>query len=42
VHYFQQHSPVHTKIDDRWKRDDNAKPTPEMLRAKSQATKKEE
>ena len=42
VHYFQQHSPVHTRIDDRWKRDDNAKPTPEMLRAKSQMIKKED
>ncbi|HOZ00396.1 MAG TPA: bifunctional UDP-sugar hydrolase/5'-nucleotidase [Candidatus Syntrophosphaera sp.] len=31
VHYFQQHSPIKTKIDDRWKRDDNAKPTQEML-----------
>lgn len=31
VHYFQKHSPVKTKIDDRWKREDNATPTPEML-----------
>jgi 5'-nucleotidase / UDP-sugar diphosphatase len=32
VHYFQQHSPIKTKIDERWKRDDNAKPTAEMLK----------
>lgn len=31
VNYFKQHSPVKTKIDDRWKRDDNAKPTAEMM-----------
>jgi len=31
VHYFRENSPVETKIDDRWKRDDNAKPTAEML-----------
>jgi len=31
VHYFQKNSPVKTKIDDRWKRDDNAEPTTEML-----------
>lgn len=31
VHYFKNNSPVRTKIDDRWRRDDNAKPTPEML-----------
>lgn len=31
VNYFKNHSPVKTKIDDRWKRDDNAAPTPEML-----------
>ena len=31
VNYFKQHSPVKTKIDDRWKRDDNAKPTKEMM-----------
>ncbi len=31
VHYFQKNSPVKTKIDDRWKREDNAEPTPEML-----------
>jgi 2',3'-cyclic-nucleotide 2'-phosphodiesterase (5'-nucleotidase family) len=33
VNYFRKHSPVKTKIDDRWKRDDNAVPTPEMLRS---------
>lgn len=32
VNYFRKYSPVKTKIDDRWKRDDNAVPTPEMLR----------
>ena len=26
VHYFQKHSPVMTKIDDRWIRNDNARP----------------
>jgi 2',3'-cyclic-nucleotide 2'-phosphodiesterase (5'-nucleotidase family) len=31
VNYFKQHSPVKTKIDDRWERNDNAVPTPEML-----------
>ena len=31
VHYFKRHSPVKTKIDDRWKRDDNAKVSAEML-----------
>lgn len=31
VNYFRQKSPIRTKIDDRWKRDDNAKPTKEML-----------
>ncbi len=30
VNYFKDNSPIKTKIDDRWKRDDNAKPTPEM------------
>ncbi|MCK9309213.1 MAG: bifunctional metallophosphatase/5'-nucleotidase [Candidatus Cloacimonetes bacterium] len=30
VNYFKYHSPVKTKIDDRWKRDDNAQPTAEM------------
>ncbi len=33
VHYFRKHSPIKTKIDDRWKRDDNAQPTAEMLQA---------
>ncbi|MDD3143422.1 MAG: bifunctional UDP-sugar hydrolase/5'-nucleotidase [Candidatus Cloacimonetes bacterium] len=31
VNYFRKNSPVRTRIDDRWERDDNAKPTPEML-----------
>ncbi len=31
VHYFQNNSPIMTKIDDRWVRRDNAKPSPEML-----------
>ncbi len=31
VHYFKNNSPVRTKIDDRWKRDDNSKPSAEML-----------
>jgi 2',3'-cyclic-nucleotide 2'-phosphodiesterase (5'-nucleotidase family) len=31
VHYFRENSPVNTKIDDRWKRNDNAVPTAEML-----------
>jgi 2',3'-cyclic-nucleotide 2'-phosphodiesterase (5'-nucleotidase family) len=31
VNYFRQHSPVKTKIDDRWERKDNAEPTEEML-----------
>lgn len=31
VHYFKENSPVKTKIDDRWKRDDNASPTAEMM-----------
>lgn len=32
VHYFKNNSPIRTKIDDRWKRDDNAQPTPEMMK----------
>jgi len=31
VHYIRKYSPIKTKIDDRWKREDNAQPTPEML-----------
>lgn len=31
VNYFKNNSPVKTKIDDRWQRNDGAKPTPEML-----------
>lgn len=31
VNYFRKNSPIKTKIDDRWKRDDNAKHTAEML-----------
>ena len=31
VNYFRQKSPIRTKIDDRWERDDNARPTSEML-----------
>jgi 2',3'-cyclic-nucleotide 2'-phosphodiesterase (5'-nucleotidase family) len=30
VNYFKKNSPVKTKIDDRWKRDDNAQHTAEM------------
>lgn len=30
VNYFRTHSPIKTKIDDRWERDDNAKQTAEM------------
>lgn len=33
VNYFRRNSPVRTRIDDRWKRDDNAQPTPEMLQS---------
>ena len=36
VNYFKKNSPVKTKIDDRWKREDNAEPTPEMLKAMQQ------
>lgn len=32
VHYFKENSPVKTKIDDRWKRDDNSVPTADMLK----------
>jgi 2',3'-cyclic-nucleotide 2'-phosphodiesterase (5'-nucleotidase family) len=28
VHYFKQNSPIRTKIDNRWKRDDNSKKMP--------------
>ncbi|MDZ4182753.1 MAG: 5'-nucleotidase, partial [Candidatus Cloacimonadaceae bacterium] len=31
VNYFKKASPVKTRIDDRWERNDNAKPTPEMI-----------
>ncbi|HNT52580.1 MAG TPA: 5'-nucleotidase C-terminal domain-containing protein [Candidatus Syntrophosphaera sp.] len=31
VNHFKQNSPMRTRIDDRWERDDNAEPTPEML-----------
>ncbi|MGC9362325.1 MAG: bifunctional metallophosphatase/5'-nucleotidase [Candidatus Syntrophosphaera sp.] len=31
VNYFKQKSPIKTEIDDRWERDDNAKPTAEMM-----------
>jgi len=31
VHYFKNHSPIKTKIDDRWERNDNARQTAEML-----------
>ena len=34
VHYFKENSPVKTKIDDRWKRDDNSVPTADMLKWK--------
>lgn len=33
VNYFRKNSPIRTRIDDRWKRDDNAQPTAEILRA---------
>jgi len=29
--YFKRHSPIRTRMDDRWKRDDNAQPKPMML-----------
>lgn len=32
VHYFKENSPVNTKIDDRWERNDNSVPTAEMLK----------
>ncbi|HOH78321.1 MAG TPA: 5'-nucleotidase C-terminal domain-containing protein [Candidatus Cloacimonadota bacterium] len=32
VNYFRKNSPVKTKIDDRWERNDNAQPTAEMLK----------
>lgn len=32
VHYFQKNSPITTRIDDRWTRNDNAKPSADMLR----------
>ncbi len=31
VNYFKKNSPVKTRIDDRWERNDNAQPTPEMI-----------
>ena len=31
VNYFRKNSPVRTKIDDRWERDDNSVPSKEML-----------
>jgi 2',3'-cyclic-nucleotide 2'-phosphodiesterase (5'-nucleotidase family) len=31
VNYFKKNSPVKTRIDDRWNRNDNSQPTPEML-----------
>ena len=31
VNYFRKNSPIRTRIDDRWERDDNAQPTSEML-----------
>jgi len=30
VHYFKQNSPIRTKIDDRWRRDDNSKKSPNI------------
>jgi len=30
VNYFKRNSPIKTKIDDRWKRDDNSSPMPEI------------
>lgn len=32
VNYFRNNSPIRTKIDDRWKRDDNSEPSPEMIK----------
>lgn len=32
VRYFRNNSPVRTRIDDRWERNDNARPSPEMIR----------
>lgn len=34
VNYFKKNSPVHTKIDDRWSRNDKATPTKEVERLK--------
>ncbi|MDD4224291.1 MAG: bifunctional UDP-sugar hydrolase/5'-nucleotidase [Candidatus Cloacimonetes bacterium] len=31
VNYFRKNSPIRTKIDDRWERDDNSQPSKEML-----------
>ncbi len=31
VNYFRKNSPIRTKIDDRWERDDNSVPSKEML-----------
>jgi 2',3'-cyclic-nucleotide 2'-phosphodiesterase (5'-nucleotidase family) len=32
VRYFRNNSPIRTRIDDRWERNDNARPSPEMIR----------
>jgi len=31
VNYFKRHSPIRTRLDDRWKRDDNAQPQSMMI-----------
>ncbi len=31
VNYFRKNSPIRTRIDDRWERNDNAQPTKEMI-----------
>ena len=31
VNYFRKNSPIKTRIDDRWSRNDNARPTAEMM-----------
>jgi 2',3'-cyclic-nucleotide 2'-phosphodiesterase (5'-nucleotidase family) len=33
VHYFKNKSPIRTKIDNRWERNDNSEPTSEMIKA---------
>ncbi len=33
VNYFKRNSPIRTRMDDRWKRDDNSQPKPMMLQS---------